>query len=81
MISHQSVLLEIERQVSAAKRVQSEAEIKASLTAIQALCNVALNNHIEQPQRLSQAQVVTPQTIAQSKLEEEDANGDSLFDF
>jgi len=80
MISHQSVLLEIERQVSAAKQGQSEADIKASLTAIQALCNVALNNPIE-PQRLSQAQVVTPQTIAQPKLEEDDANGDSLFDF
>lgn len=80
MISHQSVLLEIERQMSAAKQGQSEADIKASLTAIQALCNVALNNPIE-PQRLSQAQVVTPQTIAQPKLEEDDANGDSLFDF
>ena len=80
MISHQSVLLEIERQMSAAKQGQSEADIKASLTAIQALCNVALSNHIE-PQRLSQAQVVTPQTIAQPKLEEDDANGDSLFDF
>lgn len=80
MISHQSVLLEIERQMSAAKQGQSEADIKASLTAIQALCNVALNNHIEL-QRLSQAQVVTPQTIAQPKLEEDDANGDSLFDF
>lgn len=80
MISHQSVLLEIERQMSAAKQGQSEADIKASLTAIQALCNVALNNPIE-PQRLSQAQVVTPQTITQPKLEEDDANGDSLFDF
>lgn len=80
MISHQSVLLEIERQVSTAKQGQSEADMKASLTAIQALCNVALNNPIE-PQRLSQAQIVTPQTIAQPKLEEDDANGDSLFDF
>lgn len=80
MISHQSVLLEIERQMSAAKQGQSEADIKASLTAIQALCNVALNNPIEL-QRLSQAQVVTPQSITQPKLEEDDANGDSLFDF
>ncbi|HEY9570522.1 MAG TPA: DUF5327 family protein [Metalysinibacillus sp.] len=80
MISQQSVIHEMEKQLQQAKQAQSEAELKASLTAIQALCNVALHDTAHtKPTLLGQA--ITAPAVAQPKLEEDDANGDSLFDF
>lgn len=80
MISQQSVVQEIEKQLQQAKQAQTEVDLKASLTAIQALCNVALHYTAHtKPDLLSHT--ITPPAAAQPKLEEDDANGDSLFDF
>ncbi|WP_335871416.1 YwdI family protein [Bacillus sp. 2205SS5-2] len=90
-ISHQSILLRMEKEIEKAKR---GAQVREHLHVIKALCEVLLEEESESelspvafqktvgnsptPQPSSESVVVTETT----KLKTDDgANGDSLFDF
>lgn len=94
MISSEQLLLEMERQVSLAKQAANEQERREAVSAVRSLCNVLLNDTAKPP--LSPAfpnvqQLASPSTAAlqaqpvvslnEQPLQEEDANGESLFDF
>lgn len=88
MISYQAVLQQLEKQLDEAKKASSEQQIRESLTAVRALCEVVLAQPTEglktqpkhSPQMLTQGP--TQQMVYTAKIDEEDgANGDSLFDF
>lgn len=88
MISYQTVLQQLEKQLDEAKKATGEQQIRESLTAVRALCDVVLAQSVEtsktQPKHTPQmlTQVPTPQMVYTAKIDEEDeANGDSLFDF
>lgn len=86
MISTERVIEEMQRQLNYAKTADDQA-VREALTAIRALCQVVLvsNEKKDEP-------IITPRTMAISHkpqisslesrpLEEEDANGGSIFDF
>ena len=95
MISNHTVLSEIEKYVAQAKEATSELKQREQFAAIRALCDIALVNeghapHESQTPSVSRqlTQAITPvqttmpaRTIPTQKLQEADANGDSLFDF
>lgn len=92
MIPLSRVVTEIEKHVSIAKSRGDDQSIRESLLAIRALCDVALSERLEvkpssMPIQIAQtSQIVSPppavQTIsAGERMKENDANGDSLFDF
>lgn len=88
MISYQAVLQQLEKQLDEAKKAPSEQQIRESLTAVRALCDVVLAQPAEesktQPKHIPQmlTQSPTQQMVYTAKIDEEDgANGDSLFDF
>ncbi|MFJ7736140.1 YwdI family protein [Lysinibacillus sp. NPDC097287] len=88
MISYQAVLQQLEKQLDEAKKAPSEQQIRESLTAVRALCDVVLAQPTKgsktQPKHIPQmlTQSPTQQMVYTAKLDEEDgANGDSLFDF
>lgn len=92
MISYEAIIAQIERAVQQAKHAQSEQQIREQLTAVQALCEVVLGQRasritdqlIQQRQEVQSFPVqapVTQQANTSSKLQELDANGDSIFDF
>ncbi|MFD1205641.1 YwdI family protein [Sporosarcina contaminans] len=89
MISTDRILLEIDRQLNNAKAANDERAIRESLTAIRSLCEVVLGNEPknETPRLLKATDVTSVPTIQTvsalegKPLEEEDANGGSIFDF
>lgn len=88
MISYQAILQQLEKQLDEAKKASSEQQIRESLTAVRALCDVVLAQPAEgaksQPKHIPQmlTQSPTQQMVYTAKIDEEDgANGDSLFDF
>ena len=92
MISYEAIIRQIERAVQQAKHAQSEQQMREQLTAVQALCEVVLgqrashitNQPAQQRQEVQSFPVQAPvmqQANASSKLQELDANGDSIFDF
>lgn len=88
MISYQTILQQLEKQLDEAKKATGEQQIRESLTAVRALCDVVLAQSVEvsktQPKHIPQmlTQGPTQQVHYTAKMEEEDgANGDSLFDF
>lgn len=89
MISYQRLFHEIERYTMQAKAVQNEQQYRELLSAIRALCDVALNAQSQnQPVQLhsvkTKGEMSTPSsisTLSTKKLEEDDANGESIFDF
>ncbi len=95
MISYQTLLNEIEQLVSNAKNVNDEQQLREQLSAIRALCNVALTNGSsnQSPKRQpattnlsnqsisSQSMINNTSSLNGSMLQENDANGDSIFDF
>lgn len=87
MISTERIIEEMERQLKYAKAADDEAAVREALAAVRALCQIVLigNEQKDEP-------VITPRTMAISHkpllsslegrpLEEEDANGGSIFDF
>ena len=94
-MNYEAILNEIEQQLKSARTTSEIADIRAHLTAIQALCNAALGGSSRkaslailttQPSTptfvTSEANSLPVTAAAQSvRLEEEDANGESLFDF
>ncbi|MCM3315167.1 YwdI family protein [Rummeliibacillus stabekisii] len=95
MISYDAVIRELEKHIHQAGQRSSEAKMREELSAIRALCDLALQSdksptpHTVMPkmigetvQDLSHSSVSSmPKSLTANKLEEEDANGDSLFDF
>lgn len=94
MISYDMIIAELEKQLYEAKNTQSEQQKREALSAIKALCDVALQSEktaaaspIVQPAMTAMIApvmqqsptVISPNQV--NKLQEEDANGDSLFDF
>lgn len=95
MISYQAVLEELAKHIVQAQSAESEAQIREELSAIRALCDVGLHNEMQKssqpsiipkmmntpnpPQKQTSSQIV--RNLTTNKLEEDDANGDSIFDF
>lgn len=86
MISTERIIEEMQRQLNYAKNADDEQAVREALTAIRALCQVVLvSEKKEEP-------IITPRTmqithkprissLESRPLEEEDANGGSIFDF
>ena len=94
MISYEAVLMQMERLVQNAKQSQNEQYVREQLTAVKALCDVVLgqaqpSDISHQGMRVSSAAPAlqtNPGTFLQQsdssdRLQEQDANGDSIFDF
>lgn len=85
MIPLSRVVTEIEKYVTIAKGKGDDQSIRESLLAIRALCDVVLSERPDINPPLPM-QIAQPTSAAQSisvgeRIKEEDANGDSLFDF
>lgn len=82
MISSEQILNQIDKQLQQAKTAGNEQSKREALAAIRALCDLALDS-VPSPsyapivQEVS-APILSTQPIA---LKENDANGESLFDF
>ena len=95
MISYEKIVQQIAKLTAQANEAQNEQQIREQLSAIRALCDVVLSDktantevssvvsreakfiHQSSPTPVFTQSIVTPS----SKLEEDDANGDSIFDF
>lgn len=90
MISYEAVLVQMEQLVQSAKDTPNEQHMREQLAAVKALCEVVLGQ-AEKPQRMASAVQAAPiqqsqhtliqQTASSDRLNEPDANGDSIFDF
>lgn len=82
MISYEAIIQQIEKHVVQAKQQTSETALREQLTAIHTLCEVVLQTSQQTAVRPAQImQVTTAVHTPSTKLEEQDANGESLFDF
>lgn len=88
MITQQTILAQIDKLTAEARQL-SEQQAREKFAAIQALCEVVLANQIAvTPQQTYVAPITKPApvftqpvAIPSQKLQEDDANGESLFDF
>lgn len=81
MIPLNRLLSEMEKQLAAAKTAGDEQTMREALSAIRSLCEVALSAE-SNPVSLKLHAQQSPSVIQhEKKLHEEDANGDSIFDF
>jgi len=77
----------MERQLSVARRANDEIAMREAFSAVRSLCEVVLSGESKReekivPKMLTTASSVQSITSLDGKLlEEEDANGGSLFDF
>lgn len=89
------VLTEIERHLERV-RPEDAGHVRETLAAIRALCDIVLEDQPQRPQPVSASrpvpasrpvqqqsavQQVAPSDLRETPLQEDDANGDSLFDF
>jgi len=80
------ILDEIDKHTARAREGEPE-KIRESLAAIRALCDLLLEEGAQAPKKprampLQVEPVNRPQTVpSATRLKEEDANGDSLFEF
>ncbi|MEK4228287.1 YwdI family protein [Solibacillus sp. FSL H8-0538] len=92
MISYTTLVKQIERHVTAAQQASTEQQLREQLTAVRALCDVVLTgDQTVQPMERVMVRDITEepvfvaaqpvQTVPSQKLQESDANGDSIFDF
>lgn len=87
MIPYDRIISEMERQLSVARRTNDESTMREAFSAVRSLCEVALGGESKReekivPKMLTTASAVQSITSLEGKLlEEEDANGGSLFDF
>ncbi|WP_339252046.1 YwdI family protein [Sporosarcina sp. FSL W8-0480] len=91
MITNERIIEEMERQLSYAKSAKDDQTVREALSAVRALCQVVLGGATtERPPK--DEPIITPRTMAISHkpllssleakhLDEEDANGGSIFDF
>lgn len=77
MISYETLLKEMEKHLLQAKSAENTQQLREHLSAIRALCDVGLN----QSEELTNLPQNTNPTLSSGKLEEDDANGKSIFDF
>ena len=90
MITYETIVKQIEKLTAEAAHAATEQQAREKLAAIRALCDVVLDEKISSPKPASINSMSTtisspvytqPVAIPAQKLEEDDANGDSLFDF
>ncbi|MGN7476913.1 YwdI family protein [Solibacillus silvestris] len=90
MITHETIVRQIEKLTVEANHATTEQQVREKLTAIRALCDVVLDEKANlpklPPQNFGSASIsapvyAQPVAIPAQKLDEEDANGDSIFDF
>ncbi|MCH7320507.1 YwdI family protein [Solibacillus sp. MA9] len=89
MITQQTILMQIEKLTIEARQATSEQQVREKFAAIKAICDVVLaENRTEKQQSVSVTPnampvpaFTQPVAIPSQKLQEDDANGDSLFDF
>lgn len=87
MISYDRIVSEMERQLGVARRTNDEGTMREAFSAVRSLCEVALGEEGRQekkvfPKMLTTDNAVQSITSLEGKpLEEEDANGGSIFDF
>ncbi|MDN4606059.1 YwdI family protein [Sporosarcina highlanderae] len=88
MITTERIIEEMEHYLNNAKSAKDDQAIREALTAVSALCQVVLGGKKERQEE----PIITPRTMAISHkplisslegkpLDEEDANGGSIFDF
>lgn len=88
MISNQTLLNEMEKHITNAKNLKNDEALREHIIAVRALCDLALATKGAM-QTLAVSQSIqpsafverTPSSLTSTKLEEDDANGDSIFDF
>lgn len=84
MISNEQLLMQIDKQLQQAKITGNEQTKREALAAIRALCDLALEtgtSPFSQATSVVQAVPMAPTIQQPVALKEEDANGESLFDF
>ena len=90
MITYETIVKQIEKLTAEAAHAATEQQAREKLTAIRALCDVVLDEKASSPTpapinsmntMISSPVYTQPAAIPAQKLEEDDANGDSLFDF
>lgn len=87
VISYDRIILEMERQLTMAKRTDDERAMREALSAVRSLCEVALGENSvghekkHAPEMLKAPDVRSISSLEGKPFEEEDANGGSLFDF
>jgi hypothetical protein len=88
-ISVEQLLKKIESELHKAKQAEGTTKLRENVHSIKILCELILEDSgtgtvRSVPERIAsqpQIQSITPTTLSVKKLEEEEANGDSLFDF
>jgi hypothetical protein len=88
-ISVEQLLKKMESELHKAKLAESTVELREHVHSIKILCELILDDQGNRtvqnlPEVLAlqpQIQTIKPTTLSVKKLEEEEANGDSLFDF
>ena len=90
MITYETIIRQIEKLTAEATHATTEQLAREKLTAIRALCDVVLDEKANSTMlpatnlgstTISSPVYTQPVAIPAQKLEEEDANGESLFDF
>lgn len=88
MISYETLLAQLEKYVEQAKLANNEQQFREALVAVSALCDVALQlptNAVQPLPKVGQSEQIAHVNLAQltgqSTLKEDDANGESIFDF
>lgn len=82
MISNEHIIMQIDKQLQQAKVTGNEQSKREALAAIRALCDLALESvSTSQVPPIVQAVSVSPTIQQPVALKENDANGESLFDF
>lgn len=84
MISYDTLMKEIEKHILLARSSKNHQQLREHLSAIRALCDVGLVQNDVEPmniQRPANIQEVTNLPSSSVQLEEDDANGASIFDF
>ncbi|MEK5079182.1 YwdI family protein [Solibacillus sp. FSL W7-1436] len=90
MITYESIVKQIGILTTEAAQAATEQQAREKLAAIRALCDVVLDEKISSPKpasinsmsaTISSPVYTQPVAVPAQKLEEDDANGDSLFDF
>lgn len=86
MISYDRILAEIERQLISVRGSANESDIREALSAIRSLSEVALGGSTSEPKQVAPKMLKMNEnksltTLESSPMEEEGANGNSIFDF
>lgn len=83
-IPSERILTEIEKHLERA-RPENPANMRETLAAIRALCDVVLEDGLEEPEpgipALPRTPKASPLRMQETPIKEDGANGDSLFDF